>query len=117
MPPAPPAMKPPRLALRQVLGASRRQLSIQLSQIAARLGGDHTADGIAAAQLPQPRQLQHHAAGQRHALAVVAGAGSPQRQRQLQAGAGRHHAAQLLQIGGAHRQLGAAARQQCRQRR
>lgn len=89
-----------------------RQLAIQVGQDAAGLRLHDAADRVHGPQPVEAAEVEHQPTGQGHALAVVAGAGTPQRQRHPVAGAGAGHRHHLLQPLHLHGHLGAAALEQ-----
>ena len=87
------------------------QLLVQGGQPAARLHLHHAGFGVDVAHPVQALELEHHPAGQGHALAVIARARPPQGEGHPMATAGPSHQLHLLHAGGQHGQLGAAALQ------
>jgi hypothetical protein len=97
--------------------AMGRQLPVEIRQQAAGLRFHHARGRLHPPQRREPPHLQHHAAGQGHALAVVARARSAHRQRHTQSGTGPGHQPHLLHIARAHGQLGPATRQELAEHR
>ena len=97
--------------------AAGGQLLIHHRHQGAGLHLDHSGSGVEIAQAVQTGEVQHHAAGQGHALAVVAGAGPAQGEGHAGPGTGAGHQPHLLHAGGPHRQLGPLAPEQGHQQR
>ena len=87
------------------------QLLVQWGQPAARLHLHHAGFGVDVAHPVQALELEHHPAGQGHALAVVTRARPPQGEGHPMAATGPSHQLHLLHAGRQHGQLGAAALQ------
>ena len=90
------------------------ELLVQVLEQDPRLGRDHAGVAIEAAQPVEAGEIEHQAAGQGHALAVVARGRSPQGEAHPLAAGGRRHPQNLVNAVPPHQHLGAAAREQRR---
>ena len=93
------------------------QLLIQITHHTARFHGHHPSDRINRTDLPQGRGEHHHAALQRHALAVVPRPGTAKGQGDLVLSAGRSQSFDGVHRAGTDHQLSTAGLQPRRQDR